>query len=189
MEEIWKDVIGYEDAYQVSNLGCVRSVDRIILNTSGRYILVHGKVLKLRHNNNGYLYVILSKCQSKKFVFVHRLIASAFLPNTDNKPEIDHINAIRDDNRVSNLRWVTKIENRNNPHTIISNRESNRLARRKSLDSVKKKILQLDLDGNILKVFESLHNIEKTTGYSRANICRCCNGKKKICYGFKWEFM
>lgn len=110
MEEIWKDILGYEGIYQVSNLGRIRSVDRVVLYSSGKKVFMRGNNLKLRYNNSGYLYVVLSKNQTKSFFLVHRLVANAFISNISNKSEIDHINAVRDDNRVCNLRWVTKIE-------------------------------------------------------------------------------
>ena len=188
MEEIWKDILGYEGIYQVSNLGRIRSVDRVVLYSSGKKVFMRGNNLKLRYNNSGYLYVVLSKNQTKSFFLVHRLVANAFISNISNKSEIDHINAVRDDNRVCNLRWVTKIENRNNIHTKIENKEANKLANR-SVGLLEKKVVQMDLEETTIRVFNSLHSIEKELGYSRANIARCCKGEKKTCYGFKWKFL
>ena len=73
MEEIWKDILGYEGIYQVSNLGRIRSVDRVVLYSSGKKVFMRGNNLKLRYNNSGYLYVVLSKNQTKSFFLVHRL--------------------------------------------------------------------------------------------------------------------
>lgn len=188
MDEIWKDIEGYEGLYQVSNLGKVRSLDRITLYLSGRKVFTHGRNLKLRYNNVGYVYVFLIKNKIKSFFLIHRLVALAFIPNVSNKPEIDHINTIRDDNRVCNLKWVTKKENRNNPNTKISNKISNKKAKREWLEVLEKKVIQLDLNGNFIREFKSLHAIEKEFGYNRANIARCCKGVKKTCYGFKWMF-
>lgn len=188
MDEIWKNIEGYEGLYQVSNLGKVRSLDRITLYLSGRKVFTHGRNLKLRYNNVGYVYVFLIKNKIKSFFLIHRLVALAFIPNVSNKPEIDHINTIRDDNRVCNLKWVTKKENRNNPNTKISNKISNKKAKRKWLEVLEKKVIQLDLNGNFIREFKSLHAIEREFGYNRANITRCCKGVKKTCYGFKWMF-
>lgn len=164
MEEIWKDILGYEGIYQVSNLGRIRSVDRVVLYSSGKKVFMRGNNLKLRYNNSGYLYVVLSKNQTKSFFLVHRLVANAFISNISNKSEIDHINAVRDDNRVCNLRWVTKIENRNNIHTKIANKEANKLANR-SVGLLEKKVVQMDLEETTIRVFNSLHSIEKELGY------------------------
>ena len=108
-DEIWKDVVGYEGMYQVSNLGRVRRC----LGNRFRYLRIHSKV-------RGYYYVSISKNGIAKKIRVHQLVAQAFIPNPNNKPCIDHINAIKTDNRVENLRWVTHKENTNNPLTIQS---------------------------------------------------------------------
>lgn len=110
-EEIWKPVVGYEGLYEVSNLGRVRSLRK-----------ASKTILKQRHIN-GYLVVGLFDNNYKQHLgLVHRLIASAFIPNPENKPEIDHINTQRDDNRIENLRWATKIENSNNELTLQKKR-------------------------------------------------------------------
>ena len=110
MEEIWVDIKGYEGLYQVSNQGRVKR-----LYKNGKI-----RILKPSLDNNGYLYVTLSKNNKPKIFKLHRLIAINFIPNPENKPCIDHINTIRTDNRVENLRWVTKKENSNNPLSKIN---------------------------------------------------------------------
>ena len=116
-EEIWVDIKGYEGFYQVSNLGRVRSLDREIIYPDGHIHKCKGKVLKNYIGNTGYLFVTLTINSKTKRVRVHRLVAETFIPNPDNKPEIDHINTIKTDNRVENLRWVTSKENMNNELT------------------------------------------------------------------------
>ena len=106
--EIWKDIKDYEGIYQVSNLGNIKSLNN---NKTKKE-----KILKLV-KCNGYLRVNLYKNNSHKNYAVHRLVAEAFIPNPNNKPFIDHINTIKDDNRAENLRWVTHKENMNNPLT------------------------------------------------------------------------
>lgn len=107
MEEIWKDVVGYEGLYQVSNLGRVKSL-RSKRSKDG--IMSLGK-------KQGYSVIIVPNGKSRKMLLVHRLVAQAFIPNPENKPHIDHINGDRKDNRVENLRWCTPLENMNNPIT------------------------------------------------------------------------
>ena len=108
-EEIWKPIKDYEGLYEVSNLGRVKS-----LNYRGT-----GKerILKNTERSNGYLAIGLIKNGKTKMFRVHRLVAEAFIPNPENKPCVDHINTIKNDNRVENLRWVTCEENNNNPLT------------------------------------------------------------------------
>ena len=114
--EEWKDIKGYEGRYQVSNLGRVRSLDREY-NNRGTMVPIKGKMLSF-NNCRGYSLVSLCKDDSKPYkAKVHRLVAEAFIPNPENKPCIDHINTDRTDNRVENLRWVTRKENMDNPLT------------------------------------------------------------------------
>lgn len=123
MEEIWKDVKGYEGLYQVSNLGRCRSLDRIVLcNTLlgnvGSY--VHkGKILSNKRTNhkNGYIRLSLVKDGVYKQYYLHKLVAEAFIPNLKNKAYVDHIDTNKLNNCISNLRWVSIVENNNNPIT------------------------------------------------------------------------
>ena len=101
--EIWKEIKGYEGLYEVSSEGRVRN-------------LIKGNYLSLK-NLNGYQRVGLCIHHKQKWFFVHRLVAQTFIPNPEEKPEVDHINCDRCDNRVENLRWVTSKENNNNPIT------------------------------------------------------------------------
>lgn len=114
--EIWKPVKSYEESYEVSNLGRVRSKERT--HKGGRYgnldIRIKSRFLSPRVEY-GYKVVNLCKNSRSKKARIHRLVAEAFIPNTENKPQIDHINTIRTDNRVENLRWVTPKENCSNP--------------------------------------------------------------------------
>jgi len=101
--EVWKEIEGYEGLYEVSSEGRVRSI-------------IKGNYLTFKSLNK-YQRVGLCVHSLQKWFLVHRLVAQAFIPNPDNKPEVDHINCDRSDNRVENLRWVTSKENNNNPLT------------------------------------------------------------------------
>lgn len=97
--EIWKDVVGFEGLYQVSSIGRVRSLDRITRNGSSSFIK-KGRILKPNDDGHGYVFVWLYKGQNRERKKIHRLVACSFIDNHGNKPEIDHINAIKSDNRV-----------------------------------------------------------------------------------------
>ena len=114
MNEEWKDVVGWEGLYKISNKG------RLLRLIGGRERLKSPK-----KNRLGYYVAMLYSKPNTKCVPIHRLVAMAFLPNPDNKPCIDHINTKRDDNRVENLRWVTYKENSNNPLTLEHLAEAN----------------------------------------------------------------
>lgn len=167
MEEIWKDIEGFEGIYQVSNLGRIKS-------------LKFGKEKIRKIHNNGFKNTV-TLCKNGKFknYKVHQLVAQAFIPNPDNRTEIDHIDTNTSNNRVENLRWVTHKENMNNP-----------LTKEKLLKNcpTAKPILQFTKEGKLIRKWKSAKDIERELGYSNADISKCCNGKQKTCGGYKWHF-
>ena len=112
MEEIWKPVKGFEGYYEVSNLGRVRSIDRVVVDTVRNCErLLKGKVLIQKDNGNGYKNVMFCKEHKIYNKYVHRLIAEAFLPNPDNLPQVNHKDEDKSNNRVDNLEWCTSFYN------------------------------------------------------------------------------
>ena len=119
VEEIWRDVEGYEGLYQISSLGRVRGCDRYVSNGNG-VRLIKGKILSLQKVNSGYLIVDLYKNDKSIKFLVHRLVGMAFQDICGQyikELEVDHINTDRTDNRAINLHWVTRTENHLNPIT------------------------------------------------------------------------
>lgn len=116
MEEIWKDIPGYEDYYQASTLGRIRSVDREVSYLSGKNKVPRtdfwpSQIKTLRYRKDGYLQVNLSKNSKKSYFPVHKIIARVFLGEVPKKMDICHNNGDRSDNRVSNLRYDTRKNN------------------------------------------------------------------------------
>ena len=198
MEEIWKEIENYE-GYQVSNFGRVRSLDRY--NSRGYWI--KGCILKPIMDKKGYLTVGLSKNNQRKAFKVHRLVALHFIPNIENKPEIDHINTIKTDNTVflnedgsvnyekTNLRWVTKKENMNNPLTKTKmqiNARKHSKGKYGKENPASKPIIQYDKDSNFIKEWNCITDVERKMGYSVSNISSCLRGKSNTAYGYIWKY-
>ena len=115
--EVWKEIDGYNQRYEVSNYGRLRSKDMVI---NGRLQNCHkkkGRILKPYTDKEGYTGVVLCISQKRKTIRLHRLVAAAFIPNLDNLSEIDHIDGNRSNNCVNNLRWSNRKQNSNNPIT------------------------------------------------------------------------
>ena len=111
---IWKPIKGYEGLYEVSNLGQVRSVDRCVDFSNGKKCFYKRRMLKQFNDKTRYKNVGLHKNNKRKIFKIHRLVAQAFIPNPYNKPEVDHIDTCKENNRIFNLSWCTRSENNNN---------------------------------------------------------------------------
>lgn len=213
MSEEWRDIQGYDGFYQVSNLGRVRSCDRIVRCGYGKTRKIKGVLLKPNLMNTGYYSVMLSKeCKGWK-VLVHRLVCEAFIPNPYNKQEVDHIDGNRINNNVCNLHWVTGKENMNNPIALkrlseshkgfvpspesvekrrlsnIGKIRSDEYKLRASLyNSCNKAVVQFSKEGLQLAVFRSAAEAERQTGVRHPDIAKVCKGKGKTAGGFIWRY-
>lgn len=116
--EVWKDIIGWEGSYQVSDIGNVRSLDRVIENGRCKPYTIRGTVLKQKMSRCGYKSVTLQNAGTRVYPSVHRLVAKAFIPNQKDLPQVNHIDGNKENNTVSNLEWVTASENINHAFSI-----------------------------------------------------------------------
>lgn len=179
--EEWRDVVGYEGKYQVSNLGRVRSLN---FHREKRMAILHPII-----DIGGYATVKLCLKGSVTLCRIHRLVAQCFIDNIEGKPFIDHIDTNRTNNRISNLRWVTMKENHNN-HKSLQNHAS---ATKKcwgdgAHDRQKKEILQFSLDGILIQKHRSIKEAGLSIGKYTSNIGMCarCPEHHYKAHGFLW---
>ena len=166
MTEIWKDIEGYENLYQVSSLGRVKSLGNGKTSSKERF-------LKADKNKQDYLRVTLCKDGKVKRYAVHRLVAIAFLPNPYNLPQVNHKDEDRTNNTVENLEWCDC------QYNINYGTRTKRMAEKRS-----KSVICIETG----KIFNSIIQVERDFGISHSHISKCCLGKQKTCGGFHWRY-
>ena len=169
MTEEWRDVPGYEGMYQVSDLGRVRSLDRVVGHRYGGTRRMKGRVLRQVPNQGGYLQVFLSRDSKPRNFAVHRLVAEAFIGPCPKHHEVLHGAKGQRCNKASNLRYGTSKENSQDAI------ERGRTAARPVLRS----------DG---KKYRSLTAAAEAVGCYNSQICMVCKGKYKTAFGFGWRY-
>lgn len=175
--EIWKDIIGYENLYQGSNWGRVKSLERIDCIGHHR----KERILKPVPDKDGYLRVGLRKNNKRKNFLVHRLVAQAFLDNPNNLPEVNHRDENPQNNFVSNLEWCSAKYNSNfgtrNKRIIAKNTNGKR----------SKKVYQYTLDGQFVREWESTKECGRN-GFDQGHVAECCRGERKTHKDFIWKY-
>jgi hypothetical protein len=109
-QEIWKSIKGYEGLYEVSNIGKIKSLEKLVSNGK-KYILKKERILIKIMSSSGYYYVNLYKNKKSKVTYIHRIVVENFIPNVENKSQVNHIDGNKKNNCISNLEWCTRIEN------------------------------------------------------------------------------
>ena len=170
----WKRTYTFPDYYEVSNDGRVRSVRT-------------NKILKPATDKYGYFYYVLCVNGERKTIKAHRLVAMSFIENPDNKPTVDHINGVKKDNRVENLRWATNKEQTNNENTIKKLHEVHMrtdyrsMGMKRNYGRIRTVVYKC---GELVGDFESMREASEHTGVSIGKVSQCMSGLKSSCKGF-----
>ena len=181
-EEIWKDIKGYEGIYQVSNLGRVRSLDRV----TERGWKKKGILLKPRLKRDGYVDVHLSFKGKDQSLKIHRLVAEAFMPIPEELKkwygtqylQINHKDENKQNNCVDNLEWCTAQYN-----SMWGTK------RERQKEKIKKSVMQYDMDGTFIKKWDSIKDATYSiVGHNSGRIIDCLKGRSTSAYGYKWKY-
>ncbi len=182
MEEIWKQIEGFEGRYYVSNYGRVKVKGGTKSKNPVKEWNTPDRILKFNRNNSGYLTVGLGRRLdgTRRTKTVHKLVALAFLPNPNNYPEINHIDENKDNNCVWNLEWCShKYNTHHNNDSMI----------KRGAEKQRQYFGQYDLDGKLIKVWHGFKKLDRETEYSRSYVAKCCKGKKASYKGFIWKYL
>ena len=179
MNEVWKDINGYDGEYQVSNLGRIKSVARLTTRPCQygiREYRIPEKILRTRLGTSGYLCVNLHHEGKQVTEMIHRLVALHFCQGYRDGLVVNHIDEVRTNNRADNLEWITHTENVNHG-TGIQRRKKH-----------PKAVVQISLSGEVVHTFPSLKAAAKALGLHPTRIGHCCHGDRPTAGGYKWKF-
>lgn len=173
--EEWRDVVGFEGRYLVSSSGKVRS-------------LVTGLERKTYTQKNRYTIItIYTDNHERRSFTLHRVVAKAFIPNPKNRPQINHINGIKHDNRVENLEWVTVSENEKHSYRELG-KVSHSKGKFGKLNVRSKPLNRYDISGKFIDSFESAYEVKRLLDFNTATVGLCARGKIRHCRGYMFRF-
>ena len=180
----WKDIVGYENEYQINQFGEIRTLkDSPKLK---KYDVLKPQISK----RNGYVYQMLYKKGKEKLLRVHRLVAMAFLPNPNNLPQVNHKDGNKQNNSVDNLEWCEQSDNMKHAYKngLQIPSENQRKAIINTNKLKQKKVCQIK-DGEVINTFSGISEASRQTKTSISCISRCCNLKRKSTNGYEWRFL
>lgn len=187
--EVWRDVVGYEGCYKVSNLGRVKRLSKKSRKSKNR-ILSEKMLAQSISQTGAYCKTLLTNDKKRSIFFVHRLVAFAFIEVDKNRKFVNHKNGDRNDNRVENLEWCTTSENGKHSFRELGRiHPKGMLGKSGILNKRNLSVNQLTLDGRFIKKWFSIKEAADKTGCWKNAIGFCCHGTQKTSGGFRWEFV
>ena len=186
-KEIWKDVVGYEGLYQVSNFGRVKHISCVVTTSSNSVRSIKERMIKPRLQNNGYFLVDLYKNNRRKGMLLHRLVAETFIPNPLDLPCVNHKDSNRTNCRVENLEWCTV--SYNEKYSYDNNNRRDKMNWKHGKDNANSKAVHaLNKNGGIVFSFDCIMDAERETGILNSNIVACLKGRHKTAGGYIWIY-
>lgn len=187
MVEEWRDIKGFEGYCKVSNLGRIMSLDKKVKIRGNKYRIIKGRILKPTPSLTGYLYVSLFKqSNEEKRMYVHRIVATAFIPNPYILPQINHKDENKQNNCVENLEWCTPSYNMN-----YGTAKYRRALKWRNNSIYSKPVVQLSLDGAYISEYPSASEATRIVGNIKSNcssILGVCRGENYSAFGYLWKF-
>ena len=186
LNEIWKDIKNYENLYQDSNYGRVKRLG--VYRTSARYYkkgrYYPTKIMTSSIGKHGYCCVqLFDYSGSFKTIRIHRLVAEAFIPNPKNKPQVNHKDGNKENNKIDNLEWCTNGEN--GKHAWDNNLRTKNFGKD---NYISRKVLQYTSDKKLIKEWDCIKDISRSLGYNYGYIIACCQRKYKLGHNFIWRY-
>ena len=183
--EEWKEIPNFSKLYYISNYGRILRIEHTRLsyryNKSGK--LYPTKILKASKNKQGYINTQINLNNSFKSFKVHRLVAEAFIPNPENKPQVNHKDGNKLNNRVDNLEWCTNGEN--GKHAWENGLRTKRIGNNNKFSV---KVNQYDLNNKLIKEWNCINDITRELGISHGLITAACQGRQKTSHGYIWKY-